>query len=90
MKERFVISNIPTKLPVPSTILYTFLLHYYQVSGIWWGVFVTLISILWIVIAVAKWNEVSIDLNTDESDNKRNLAKSKFIKKLLALTKAKQ
>ena len=71
MKKRFVISNTPVKFPIQSTILYTFLLHHFQVSGIWWGIFITIYSIYWIIAIVAKWNEESIDLNSDKMDEKK-------------------
>ena len=82
MKKRFVISNTPVKLPFQSTILYTFLLHHFQVSGIWWGIFITLYSIYWIIAIVAKWNEESIDLNSDKLNEKKKAVESKFAQRL--------
>jgi hypothetical protein len=85
MKKRFVISNTPVKFPIQSTILYTFLLHHFQVSGIWWGIFITLYSIYWIIAIVAKWNEESIDLNSDKLDEKKKAVESKFAQRLQKL-----
>jgi len=85
MKKRFVISNTPVKFPIQSTILYTFLLHHFQVSGIWWGIFITLYSIYWIIAIVAKWNEESIDLNSDKMDEKKKAVESKFAQRLQKL-----
>jgi Na+/H+ antiporter NhaB len=85
MKKRFVISNTPVKFPIQSTILYTFLLHHFQVNGIWWGVFITLYSIYWIIAIVAKWNEESIDLNSDKLDEKKKAVESKFAQRLQKL-----
>jgi hypothetical protein len=82
MKKRFVISNTPVKFPVQSTILYTFLLYHFQVSGIWWGIFITLYSLLWIIAIVAKWNEERIDLNSDKLDEKKKAVESKFAQRL--------
>ncbi|WP_113638983.1 hypothetical protein [Nubsella zeaxanthinifaciens] len=83
MKKRFVISNTPVKYPFQSTILYTFLLHHFQVSGIWWGIFITLYSIYWIAAIALKWKEESIDLNSDdELDKEKALTKSKFAQRL--------
>jgi hypothetical protein len=82
MKKRFVISNTPVKFPIQSTILYTFLLYHFQVSGIWWGIFITLYSIYWIIAIVAKWNEESIDLNSDKLDEKKKAVESKFAQRL--------
>ena len=85
MKKRFVIANTPVKLPIQSTILYTFLLYHFQVSGIWWGVFITLYSILWIIVIVAKWNEEKIDLNDEKTDNDKKVVRSKFAERLQKL-----
>ena len=85
MKKRFVISNTPVKFPIQSTILYTFLLHHFQVSGIWCGIFITLYSIYWIIAIVAKWNEESIDLNSDKMDEKKKAVESKFAQRLQKL-----
>jgi hypothetical protein len=82
MKKRFVISNTPVKFPVQSTILYTFLLYHFQVSGIYWGIFITLYSLLWIIAIIAKWNEERIDLNSDKLDEKKKAVESKFAQRL--------
>ena len=85
MKKRFVIANTPVKLPIQSTILYTFLLHHFQVSGIWWGVFITLYSLLWIIVIVAKWNEEKIDFNDEKIDDDKKVVRSKFAERLQKL-----
>mgnify|MGYP000853028413 CR=1 FL=1 len=85
MKKRFVISNTPVKFPIQSTILYTFLLYHFQGSGIWWGIFITLYSLYWIIAIVAKWNEESIDLNSDKLDEKKKAVESKFAQRLQEL-----
>ena len=85
MKKRFVITNTPVRLPIQSTILYTFLLYHFQVSGIWWGVFITLYSLFWIIIIVAKWNEEKIDLNDEKIDNDKKVVISKFAERLQKL-----
>jgi hypothetical protein len=85
MKKVFVIANTPVKLPIQSTILYTFLLYHFQVSGIWWGVFITLYSLLWIIVIVAKWNEEQIDFNDDKIDNDKKVVRSKFAERLQKL-----
>jgi hypothetical protein len=82
MKKRFVISNTPVRFPIQGTILYTFLLYHFQVSGIWWGIFITLYSLYWIIAIVAKWNEESIDLNSDKLDEKKKAVESKFAQRL--------
>lgn len=85
MKKRFVITNTPVRLPIQSTILYTFLLYHFQVSGIWWGVFITLYSLIWIIVIVAKWNEEKIDLNDEKIDNDKKVVISKFAERLQKL-----
>lgn len=82
MKKHFVITNTPAKLPFQSTILYTFLLYYFEVPGIWWGVFITLYSILWIITIAVKWNEVKINLNDEKASDEKNAVRSKFAEKL--------
>lgn len=82
MKKRFVITNTPIKFPVNSTILYSFLLYHFNVSGIWWGIFITLYSIYWILAFVIAWNEVKIDLNDDKSSIKNEVKKSLFAQRL--------
>ena len=66
MKKRTVISNVPIRLPVQSTVLYSFLLWHFEVNPIWWGIFGTLYAILWTVVLIAKFNEERIDLDKDE------------------------
>ena len=63
MKKHFVITNAPVKLPFQSTILYSFLLHYFNVDSLYWGIFITFYSILWVVAIVSKYNEIRVDLN---------------------------
>ena len=65
MKKRYVIQNTPIKFPFVSTVLYSFLLYYFEVNPILWGVFITLYSIYWIICIMAKINEVSVDLTDD-------------------------
>ncbi len=85
MKKRFVIINTGVKLPFQSTILYSFLLYYFQVSGIWWGIFITLFSIYWIVLIPIKKDEEGVDLNSDKLDEKEKIIKSKFTQRLQKL-----
>jgi len=87
MKKRTVISNVPIRLPIQSTILYSFLLWHFEVNPIWWGVFITLYSILWIVVLIAKFNEERIDLDKEEKG--KEPAKSKFAQRLEQLAREK-
>ena len=76
MKKRTVITNTPVRLPLQSTVLYSFLLWYFEVNPVWWGIFGTLYTILWIVALLAKFSEERIDL--DKEEPKKEPAKSKF------------
>lgn len=82
MKKKLVITNVPSKLPVNSTILYSFLLYYFNVDGLYWGIFITLFSIYWILVFIVKFNEVNIDLNENE-----NLSSSNFKEKIQNMIK---
>lgn len=84
MKKRTVISNVPIKFPIQSTILYSFLLHYFKVDGLYWGIFISVFSIYWVGAIILKWNEEQINL---EDDKKNTEAKIKFAERLLQITK---
>lgn len=83
MKKIYVIKNQPTKLPVVGTVLYAFLMDYYNASDFWWGVFIVCFSIIWIICIFALFLQETIDLNKDYSDNpKKAVKQSKFAEKL--------
>lgn len=82
MKKKLVITNVPSRLPVNSTILYSFLLYYFNVDDLYWGIFITLFSIYWILVFIVKFNEVNIDLNENE-----NLSSSNFKEKIQNMIK---
>ena len=85
MKKQFVFTNTPIRLPFQSTILYTFLLYHFQVSEIWWGVFITLYSIIWIAAIVIRLNEEKINFNDDKLDASKKAVRSKFAERLQKL-----
>ena len=89
MKKQFVILNTPARLPINSTILYAFLLHYFNAGGIWWGIFITVFLIYWTLVIVAKFNEQAVDLNSDKLDKKAKAAESKFAQRLQKLIEEK-
>jgi len=62
MKKLIVIKNTPSKLPILGTVVYTFLMHYYNVSDLWWGIYITLMAILWILVIWIMCNQERIDL----------------------------
>lgn len=63
MKKRFVITNLPAKLPVTNTALVAFLLYYFKAHGFIWGIFITVYSIIWIAIIIMKSREQNIDVD---------------------------
>lgn len=79
MKKRTVLANFPIRLPFQSTVLYTFLLYYFNVGSLYWGIFITLFSLYWILVIAVKWNEVKIDLDDDKN---HIYTKSKFAERL--------
>lgn len=89
MKKHFVITSLPVRLPFQSTILYSFLLYYFKVDSLYWGIFITLYSILWIIAIVVKCNEIKVDLNATKDDEKKIVKQSKFQDKLNELMKNK-
>lgn len=82
MKKKFVITNVPTRYPINSTILYSFLLYYFNVDSLYWGIFITLFSLYWILVFIVKLNEVNIDLNEN-----KNLSSSNFKEKIQSMVK---
>lgn len=70
MKTSKVIKNTPIKFPFTSTVLYSFLLYYFDASGVIWGIFGTLYVIFWSIAIVVKWNEESVDLFNKEEIKK--------------------
>ena len=82
MKKKLVITNVHTLYHINSTILYSFLLYYFNVDELYWGIFITLFSIYWILVIVVKSNEVSIDLNEN-----KNLSSSNFKEKIQSMVK---
>jgi len=85
MKKRIVITNVPIKLPFNSTILYTFLLWYFKVDNLWWGIFISIFIIYWIICLFGFFNQKGVDmmspLDIDDSESTFT-AKSNFAKRL--------
>jgi len=65
MEKRNVITNLPIRLPINSTILYSFLLYYFNVSGLNLGMFITAWTIVWILAIILKFTEVRVDVFKD-------------------------
>jgi hypothetical protein len=82
MKKNFVITNLPVRLPFQSTILYSFLLYYFKADNLYWGIFLTFYSVLWIGLIWIKKTEIKVDLNSEKEDEKKIVMQSKFQEKL--------
>jgi len=67
MKKRKVINRkqLPTKLPLTSTLLAILMMDYYSAPQWVWGVVITLLSVLWVycLYAIVTDEDVEIDLN---------------------------
>ena len=66
MEKVKVVSNIPMKLPISQTILYTFLMDYYNASELAWGVFISLGIIMWIGVIAFLIKQERIDIFKEE------------------------
>jgi hypothetical protein len=54
--------NIPSRLPLSSTVLYWLVLDYYKASPIFWGVFFTVATVLWLAAIVGLFTEERTDI----------------------------
>lgn len=88
MKKRKVITNIPVRLPIHSTMLYSFLLYYFEADRLFWGIFITCYSLIWLVVIISFFNQEKIDLF--ESKESKTESKSKFQDKLQKLKDEKE
>lgn len=71
MKKIKVIKNIPARLPISTTVLYSFLMYYFNVDNLWWGVFITVFVIYWAISIWIVYAQEKIDLfeEKEQSDN---------------------
>lgn len=63
IEKRYVITNTPSRLPIISTVLFTFLMDYYKVNDLWWGFYLVLMGLWWLICIAGKFNESWVDLN---------------------------
>ena len=63
-----VIKNTPTKLPFTATLFYLFLLHYFDASGLVWGIVLTVFFFIWAALIIEKLKEEGITI--DKTDSK--------------------
>ena len=70
MKKVKVISNVPARLPVTSTVLYTFLMYHFQAGDLWWGIFITIESLYWILMLLVVFHaQEKVDVFEDKVAN---------------------
>jgi hypothetical protein len=66
MKKRIVLKSTSIRFPISSTILYTFLMMYFNAPEWAWTLFITFEVLWWALIITAKFYEAGISLNDDE------------------------
>lgn len=72
MKKVISRKNLPAKLPVTSTVLYTFLMYHFDADRLWWGVFIALTTLVWIALIAVLIKENDVDVfNEKEAKNTR-------------------
>ncbi|CAA0254853.1 hypothetical protein [Tenacibaculum maritimum] len=61
--KRKVVKNIPLKLPINSTILHAFLLHYFNAPQWLWTAWIIFASIYWIaaISIISKEEKITIE-----------------------------
>ena len=83
MKTRKVITNTRIRLPFQSTILYSFLLYYFNVSEVYLGIFGAVYVIYWSLAISIRWNEEAIDIfDEEEMENTRPTFKERLKEKV--------
>lgn len=70
MKTTYCIGPIKFHLPIFSTGMIAFLLWFFKVDNIWWGIFIAFEVIMWIVVIATIWNQEEININTVEGRRK--------------------
>ena len=72
MRKKLVIKNTPTKLPISSTVLYTFLMWYFKVDNLFWGIFICCFGFYWIFSFISINKEERIDLNDIKEESTKD------------------
>ena len=73
MKKNKIIPKkfFPSRLPINSTVLYSFLMYFFNAPQWLWGVYLTLLIIFWIIAIIAFMNqEEDIDLINYKDESK--------------------
>ena len=65
-KKYFYIKGKEVMFPVNSTITYSFLLYYFQINGLFLGIFITFYSIYWIGCIYAMSIQKPLIIEEDE------------------------
>lgn len=77
MKKRTVIKNVPLNYPTQSTLIGFLALDHWKAAGWVWGATITVLTLLWIGVIIAKCNEERIDLDEFSSEGQSNIFKTK-------------
>lgn len=87
MKKSFVISNTPVRLPINGTVLYTFLMWFFQAKDFYWGIYIVFLLILWTACIISINRQQRVDLFADEKDPEQKMPLSKFQRKMEEIQK---
>lgn len=87
MKNNYVIKNIPTKLPVSGTVLYSFLMWHFEAPSWLWGVFISFFAIGWILAIINIVAEDRIDLFKKNDNAEKEAVRISFKERLENLQK---
>lgn len=66
VKKVIKVKNLPTRLPVFSTVVLLLALDRIGASKFWWGVGITLCVLLWIGCVITRWQEEATDIFGDK------------------------
>lgn len=89
MKSIKVIPNkfLPIKKPITATMLHVFLMHYYNAPDWFWGVYVTLSLIIWVLVFVNVYkqeaDESLVNNNTVNTNIKNKLSFDEMVNQKL-------
>jgi hypothetical protein len=89
MKKRIVFTNQPIRLPIQGTVLYTFLLHYFQASDLIWGIYITLCIIYWTIVFYGLYFQEGFDINRHTGSSTKRTIVLDRLKKLIEQQKGK-
>lgn len=78
MKKIYVVKNIPARIPLNSTILYTFLLYYFEVDRLIWGIYICLMIAYWALNIAALFIQERVDIFEEKPEKQNNKFKNRL------------